>query len=249
MVGLLSLSNELLIHVFSSCTTVESAASLSSVDKTLSSVWRRYNNHIAASVLRQQVPEYADAVDLAILEEIWINGNTQIASTPLTKLPVRLYGKQLLKIAGLAINARAARERRTISPPEYTSLHVVWYYLMRKIALAYQYPDAQLQDVLCQTLRSYSEREGDRIGFFCMFLTWPESDFPEREKHDIGEILAIRRPEYEWLGDVCWKFFLGEPWKYVQRVIRAVGQEERHGRDYLEQQLRTHVDMDRPSNT
>lgn len=70
MVGLLSLSNELLIHIFSSCTTIQQVVCLSRADDTLNSIWLKYKNQIAARVLRQQIPDYDDAADLATLEEI-----------------------------------------------------------------------------------------------------------------------------------------------------------------------------------
>jgi hypothetical protein len=246
MAGLLSLSTKLLIHVFSSCTTIESAASLSRVDKTLNSVWRKYNNHIATNVLQQQIPEYADAVDLAILEDLWINGNSQLASTPFTKLPVRLYGKQLLKIAKLAMSATAVRTAHNkhvqIFPPNYISLHSA-YYLMRKMALAYLHPKAQLQDALCKTLRSYSKEDVSRIDMFYLFLTDGNADLPERQTHDIDKPLS------EWTQEDEWGYVTGEPWNYVDRVIQAVRNEERRGRDWLEKVLGTHVNMVRPSNT
>jgi hypothetical protein len=81
MTGPLSLSNELLIHVFSSCTTIQSATALSGVDKTLHSIWREYNDRIVKSVLRQQILKYEDAVDLSILDEIWCNMSSE-ASGP-----------------------------------------------------------------------------------------------------------------------------------------------------------------------
>jgi hypothetical protein len=48
------------------------------------------------SVLRLQTPDYEDAVDLAMLEEIWINKNTRLASIvassrSITKIPVGFY--------------------------------------------------------------------------------------------------------------------------------------------------------------
>jgi hypothetical protein len=247
MAGLLSLSTELLIHVFSSCTTIESAASLSRVDKTLNSVWRKYNNHIATNVLQQQIPEYADAVDLAILEDLWINGNSQLASTPFTKLPVHLYGKQLLKIAKLAMSATAASTAYTRGnvltfAPDHISLHAA-YYLMRKIALAYLHPEAQLQDGFCKTLRSYSKEDVSRIDMFCLFLTDGNADLPERQTHDIDKPLS------EWTQEDEWGYVTGEPWNYVDRVIQAVRNEERRGRYWLEKVLGTHVNMVRPSNT
>jgi hypothetical protein len=228
MVGLLSLSIELLMNVFTSCTTIQSAASLSCVDKTLNSVWRKYNNHIATSILRQQIPEYKDAVNLAILEELWLNGNSQLASKPFTKLPVRLYGKQLLKIAKLATSASAARvaydKHVQIFPPNQISLHAA-YYLMRKIALAYLHPEAQLQDALCQALRSYSKEDLNRIDRFCEFLCGPLSEWTPPEDEDEWDEGGEQRD---------FGYVVGEPWQYVDRVIQAALEESLRGKGWLE---------------
>ena len=239
MVGLLSLSNELFLNIFTSCTTIQSAASLSRVDKTLNSVWCKHNNHIATSILRQQIPEYKDAVNLALLEELWLNKNSQLASTPFTKLRVSLYGKQLLRITKLATSASAAHiahnKHMQIFPPDQISLHAA-YYLMREIALAYLHPGAQLQDALCQTLRSYSKEDLNRIGRFCEFLCGPLSEWTPPADED-------ERDE----GGEQWDFgyVVGEPWKYVDRVLRAVLEERFRGKGWLERVLETHVNNNR----
>jgi hypothetical protein len=77
-----------------------------------------------------------------------------------------------------------------ILPPNYISLHVAYYHLMRKIALAYLHPEAQLQDGLHQTLRSYSEKDMDQIDKFCFFLFFGSADFCERDRHDINKPLS-----------------------------------------------------------
>jgi len=126
--------------------------------------------------------------------------------------------------------------------PDHISLHAA-YYLMRKIALAYLHPEAQLQDALCKTLRSYSKEDVSRIDMFCLFLTDGNADLPERQTHDIDKPLS------EWTQEDEWGYVTGEPWNYVDRVIQAVRNEERRGRDWLEKVLGTHVNMVRPSNT
>jgi hypothetical protein len=183
MVGLLSLSNELLIHVFSSCTTVTQAACLSMADDTLNSIWLKYKNQIAARVLRQQIPDYDDAADLAILEAIWINKKTRlasvVASSTAAKVPVGLYATRLLHNASLAMSATDAREAAlagvgfhvvgsfpTVAPSRIFSLHAA-YYLMRKIALAYSYPEARLQNTLYSTLPRVTRRRSTSFSRFC----------------------------------------------------------------------------------
>jgi len=80
MVGLLSLSNELLVQVFSSSDTIETASTLSRVDKTMHSLWAAHKNHILEEILPNQIIGYEEAVELAILEEIWFDENTELAS-------------------------------------------------------------------------------------------------------------------------------------------------------------------------
>jgi hypothetical protein len=240
MVGLLSLSNELLIHVFSSCTTITQVACLSIADDTLNSIWLRYKNQIATSVLRQQIPEYEDAVELAILEEIWINKNTRLASivassTNNTKIPVGFYAKRLLHNASLAMSATDAREAvladigswvpgtlTLLAPNRLFSPHAA-YYLMRKIALAYSYPEAQLQDTLYSTLRGkYSEADAEALDQFCSFLCDTPDDSGERGRH------GIDKPRSEWTDDDAWNegnqwgYVIAEPWKYVEEVINSL---------------------------
>jgi len=58
---------------------------LSKADKKLHAIWVMYNDQIAASVLPQQLPDYEDALDLAVLEQVWPNENTQVATPPFSK--------------------------------------------------------------------------------------------------------------------------------------------------------------------
>jgi hypothetical protein len=228
MTGPLSLSNELLIHVFSSCTTIQSATALSGVDKTLHSIWREYNDRIAKSVLRQQIPEYEDAVDLSILDEIWCNKNTKLASTvstvPTTQVPVRSYSKQLLHNSKLAISATDLPRERLIDEyifsPDHVSLHAA-YYLLRKIALAYMYPEAQLQNALYSTLRTYSEAYEERLEMLQLYLC-VDAHKRERRKHGIDKPISDWTPEDEANEGLLMGFVVAEPWNYVHSVIRAL---------------------------
>jgi hypothetical protein len=255
MVGLLSLSNELLIHVFSSCTTITQVACLSMADDTLNLIWLRYKNQIATSVLRQQIPEYEDAVELAILEEIWINKNTRLASivasnTNNTKIPVGLYARRLLNNASLAMSATDAREAvladigswvpgtlTILAPNRLFSPHAA-YYLMRKIALAYSYPEAQLQDALYSTLRgNYSEADAEALDQFCSFLCDTPDDSGERGKHGIEKPRSEWTPEDGWDEGDEWGYVIAEPWKYVEEVINSLINGNDWGVDTLEEML------------
>jgi hypothetical protein len=261
MVGLLSLSNELLIHVFSSCTTVTQAACLSMADDTLNSIWLKYKNQIAARVLRQQIPDYDDAAHLAILEAIWINKKTRlasvVASSTAAKVPVGLYATRLLHNASLAMSATDAREAAlagvgfhvvgsfpTVAPSRIFSLHAA-YYLMRKIALAYSYPEARLQNTLYSTLRAnYSEGDAEALDQFLSFLCDGPDDLGERSKH------GIDKPRSEWMEEDAWDeggeygYVIAEPWKYVEEIINSLKHGSIHGVDSLEEVLGVVADTD-----
>ena len=69
MVDLLSLPNDILMYIYVYSCTIESAVSLYSVSRRLSSVWLKHANYIAEAILKRQIPAYQDAVNLAVLEE------------------------------------------------------------------------------------------------------------------------------------------------------------------------------------
>jgi len=85
MANLLSLSAELLVLIFSSSPSIQTAALLSSTNQRLRAVWLEHGDIIIASILEPQTPAYNDAVELAILEETWSHD-----THPVTPIPVRL---------------------------------------------------------------------------------------------------------------------------------------------------------------
>jgi hypothetical protein len=227
MVGLHSLSNELLIQIFHSCPTIQSAMSLSKVDKTLHAIWLTYNSRVTKDVLRQQIPAYEDAVDLAILEQFWITSNTQPVSAPFSKTTT-----QLLHNAELATNAtdawaRAAKMdgmetsdiQKTLSAGHKSPYAA--YYLMRKIVLSYHYPEARFANALRATIRSYSREDKDRLDTFCRVLTRNEPELRDRGKHGIDKPRSEWK-EYEWGEENEWGRVVSDPWKYVDRIIAAL---------------------------
>jgi hypothetical protein len=232
MVGLHSLSNELLAHVFSSCPTIGSAMALSKADKKLHAIWVMYNDQIAASVLPQQLPDYEDALDLAILEQVWPNENTQVASPPFSKTTTQLLHNAILATDATDTWAWAACKRATDRTAPFA--HGMFYlenpaaygayYHMRKIALSYLYPEARLQNAICATLRSYARTDGDRLQRFHTILTCNEVALRDRAKH------GLDKPVREWAQWECEMWHeLGSPmhivsdhWQYVGRVIHAL---------------------------
>jgi hypothetical protein len=155
MVSLLSLSNELLVQIFSSSDTIQSAATLSEVNKTMNSLWVAHNNQILTNVLPTQIIGYKDAKDTAILEEIWTRKNTELASKTSGQPRVRAYLSTLLHNAKLATQAKKAcmlwlHEQNELYDPLYSNLakYHIAYYRMRKIVLLLEHPESQLQHVI-----------------------------------------------------------------------------------------------------
>lgn len=127
MAKLLSFPNEMLICIYTHSSTIESAVSLSSVNRRLQSVWLKHTNYIAEVILRRQIHAYQDAVDLAILEEPLID-TTQLTLPTMNQVPVRLYLPRLRRNAGLASSATAAWlayvEDLGSDSPQAESLHI-----------------------------------------------------------------------------------------------------------------------------
>lgn len=243
MTTLHSLSNELLVHVFSSCPTIQSAMSLSKVDKTLHSIWHMHNNQIAESVLRQQIPDYEDAVDLAILEQVWTNDNTQLATPPFSKVTT-----QLLHNAEIAADATDAwvwtANRDDVFPPEILSpfLHkstYAAYYHMPKIVLSYLYPEARLQNSICATLRLYPEEDHNGLYIFYVTLGRKDAKLRDRGKHGIDKPWSEWK-QYEWQ---MWEesksplTIVSDPWKYVDTVLDALVEDDSVDGNMLEMVL------------
>jgi hypothetical protein len=184
MVGLLSLSNELLVQVFSSSDTLQTAATISRVDKTLHSLWTQHNSHILKEILPNQIIGYEEAVELAILEEIWFNKNTELASPSKTSTRphIRLYLETLLQNAKRATDAtdalKAAREKeKAFLQREFcsdvTSYHIA-YYRVRKMVLGHLHPEAQLQHVMYSTIKISPGDDNSIIAEVNNFLAFDE---------------------------------------------------------------------------
>jgi hypothetical protein len=165
MAALLALPNELILWIYAKCPKVQDAASLSAANKQLHSIWLDKTDHIAEAILKPQIPAYETAVELAILEEIWIDGNTQLSST-VGRPPIQLYFKRLLHIADCASNAATwwnAELARTeqgnwLDGQASTSAHTS-YYLLRKILLGAKSSDPRLHEVIDLAICAASEEE------------------------------------------------------------------------------------------
>lgn len=238
MVGLLSLHNEVLILVFTSC-AVESALSLSKVNIRLHSIFVKYNNKITTSALRNDIPDHEDALDLAEIEQVWCSQNYPLTLTPFSEVTTRLFYN--LDLAKSATDALATALQKGCPPgadlpdsmqtfsTSHKSLHAA-YYLMRKIVVAYEWPEAQLQNSLCSTLRSYSEEEAGHLDEFHNFLVSTGADGVGRPLPEWREFEYAVTPERGYMNS--------DAWSYVGRVIGALVRDETKGQKMLELVLR-----------
>lgn len=249
MAKFLSLPNEMLICIFIHSSTIESAVFLSSVNRRLQSVWLKHSNHIAEVVLRRQIPEYQDAVDLAILEEPLID-KTQLTLPTMYQVPVRLYLPRLLRNAGLASSATAAWlayvEDLGSDSPQAESLHVVSphaaYYLMRKVVLSHQWRSKRLDRHLYSTFEALSKDAMLSIDDFLCFLTSTYADYDERLKH------GIPKPKEAWTEADEWKdeedgHVNMEDWEYLDDVWDAAFSDKFHGGAKLKEILCSDVEL------
>jgi hypothetical protein len=186
MVNLLSLSNELLVQVFSSSDTIQSAATFSGANKQMHSLWVEHNNQILTNILPTQIIAYKDAKDLAILEEIWTKKNTELAAEASGRPRVRLYLSTLLRNAKLAAVAHKTMwevEHLVLHmthgfPSDVTPYHVA-YYRMRTIVLGRLHQDARLQHVLYSIIDFSSAQDNDTLAEMNLFLRCGETRYKD----------------------------------------------------------------------
>jgi len=143
MPALLALSTEILIQVFAASDTTPDALRLSATNRHLRDVWSEHSTQIIDTILRNSIPAYEKALDLAITE-------TQLQSSSDEKPLLREYLPTLLRNADLCASAclaHSASFENALSPP--TS-----YYFLRRIGLSYGYH--QIRNTMFKELRATS---------------------------------------------------------------------------------------------
>lgn len=193
MANLLSLSNELLIAIYSSGNTIQSAVFFAATSQRLRAIWPVHSDHIIASILKPHI----HAVDLAVLEDTWTNVNPSSNTTTLSKCPPRLLWNA--NLASRATTARAAWIA-DLEPSNYrkhesfTSPHAS-YYMMRKLHLARTHPQADLLPGLFETLCVSHENTAITDAEISGWLLCSYSDDEDRIPH------SVLKPREE--GTVC----------------------------------------------
>ena len=238
MANLLSLSAELLVLIYSSSPTIQTAALFSGTSQRLRAIWLEHGDIIIASVLEPQTPAYKDAVELAILEETWTHD-----THPVNPIPVRLCLSSLLHNADLALSATTEWDKheiclnnyiQTTPPRTYTSKQAS-YYLARKLLLARQRHESRVLTLppLFKTLITSSIETLHTHDDLLAFLTLNDSTHEERLRHDIP------KPKEEWslydvYDDVQDAPIIRDEWDWVRNVVETALMDKLKGKNDLE---------------
>ena len=247
MAELLSLPNEMLMCIYMCSSTIESAVSLSTVNKRLYLVWLEHMDQITESILRRHIPDYEDAVDLAILEDTRIN-DTHLTPSTTDPFPIRLYLSKLLHNASLASSATAAwllyeGDDNYQAKSAHISSHAA-YYLMRKVVFSHRRRSKRVDRQIFSTFRALSEDAMRTFDEFLCFLTSSYADHDERLKH------GIPKPEEDWTEEDEWEeeengHVNTEDWKYLDDILDAALAHKFHDDSKLKEMLCHGVDEQR----
>lgn len=221
MAALLSLPTELIVCIYANCPTLQSAASLSATNKRLYSIWLDDENHIVEAILSPQIPAYEAAVELAMLEEIWIKSNTQLSST-MDKPPIRLYLKRLLQTVDCASNTatlwnaervRTWREARAPAPAHAS------YYLLRNIILSWKFSDPQLHEAIHLAFCAASEEEVFTQMELADFLV-SDTAYHETYHHDGSNMrTSENKASEDEMDDKMHKYLNVDEWEYIRGFL------------------------------
>lgn len=213
MAALQKLTDDLIARVFRSATDPHSAVSLSSTNRRLRRIWLQGTEPFAAETLKHNIIAYEQAVDLALAEER-LEGHSAAftaADPPIQRL---LRNHELAESAATAFqiwldNQHATSYRKKIT---FGCYHTA-YYLVRKLALAYRHPQAQLQISLLEALRTSSSEALHTNAELMVFLggqasederikhgmPMPEEDWPVEEEN----AESVDLPEWDYAGEVA----------------------------------------------
>jgi hypothetical protein len=222
MAALEKLPNELIGLVFASAPDLQTAVSLSAANRWLRGIWLQGAERFAFEIRVSNVIAYDQAVDLAIAEERLEGQSGRLGdSAALTaNPPIQYYAARLLRNDELAKSAAAAFYtwldnqrpscyRRQLS---FNCLHTA-YYMLRKLVLAYRYPQAGFQSSLLETLRTSSMVTHQTRAELSLFLggqaeeeerikhgmPMPREDWPMEEEYAD----SVDLPEWKYAGEVA----------------------------------------------
>lgn len=218
MTGLLSLSNELLIHVFGASDSIQDALNFSTVNHQLRAIWLEHRDQILESILRSSIPAYDEALETAALE-------TQLQSSLDNKPPLRGCLSTLLRNADLCASAHVAcveflQQKGSSTPVPAT------YHIIRRMMLAQEFP--QLRDDVLRTLQPASE---GTLKAYCSYIRFLNEYAEDEEQARQGMV-----PEKTWPDPLrTYDEVIIDGWDYIQDALYAA-LSERQGRkckDYM----------------
>lgn len=164
--NLLSLPTELIVQVFTSCPTVQTATRLSSVNKEMHAIWIKHTHQILEDIIRPQIPAYEDATEIAKLQNSLLSTEQPTDATKVSSVneaPAVRHFHLLLRNATLASNVVDSHRATLATYPkvyqltlDFTHAHAM-YYLSAKLVLAHRSQDEHLKRALYSTLKSASE--------------------------------------------------------------------------------------------
>lgn len=197
MSGLLTLSPELLVQVFTASETIRDALRLSATTRHLRAVWLEHSVQIIEGVLKPSIPAYDEAVALTVLE-------TRVQSSPEHDPTLRLCLPALLRNADLCASVclghSLAREDKP-SPPAS-------YYFLRRLALAFDHH--QLRDDFYHEIRGMSR---DALSICCNISHWLLGDASLAEQIRQG----VEAEDYDHIRDMYNE--RDNKWDYADHVV------------------------------
>lgn len=219
MANLLCLSNELLIAIYSSSSTLQFAAALSGANKRLRAIWLEHTDHIVTEILKSHIEAYEDALELATLEETWTTDSP--ATTPVSIrqcLPRLLHNADLAASMAMHWKNKHSTDDGEKSESTTSTSAQASYYLMRKLLLARRHPEANLLRSLYTSLRILPEESLDVHEDFSDWLLHsgpsnddakashgilkPEEEWDEYDKVEYRERGCVNWDDWEWVGEV-----------------------------------------------
>lgn len=240
MASLEALSDELILSIFNSTLNLKSAVLLSATNRRLNGIWRHDKERFAKQIISSTIPAHEQAIDLAIAEEHLENNSAFANERP----HVQYYGHRLPRNHESATSAATAwaawledcrpeNYRRRLT---FTCSHAS-YYVLRKLVLAYRYPQAQflrrsMLEVLRNPSRAMLETHGELSAFLGVAasteeralhgIDMPEEDWPPGAEYERN----VELPDWEYAGEVVWaaliEFIHGNVTVRLEPALNAV---------------------------
>nr|POE77381.1 hypothetical protein CFP56_09028 [Quercus suber] len=158
MAHLTALPNELLLQIFTSCPTIQSAVLLSGGNSTLHGVWATYHEHIVTSILKRDSvdgPESGEALAqaLALAKDEARLMSSSPSGTPYASpgsfVPRLVFHKDAAARVGAQYmtwmtTLQTKQNGRFVKAPLPTALSSS-YYMTRRLVLSYHFPELQTE--------------------------------------------------------------------------------------------------------